>query len=235
MRTPPHDFGTGARATTPRAAAAAGIAFAVLFSLAMVLFEFALPDNPQDISNFTPTAVSQITWAVRVVPFAGIAFLWFVGAMRQRLGTSEDQFFATVMLGSGLLFVAMVFVAFSFVSGIIAASDAASAGSSGSPSYLTDQTIAQQIFTIYALKMAAVFMASLSMLWRKTSVMPMPLALITVILAAIMLITTTLNPWMVLIFPAWVLVVSVYLLIAGWQRNPSSPTPSNTSEEGVSP
>ena len=233
MRTPAHGFGTGERATTPRAAAIAGIAFALLFAIAMVIFESALPDNPQDVSTYTPTTISQITWAVRIVPFAGIAFLWFIGAMRQRLGTSEDQFFATVMLGSGVLFVAMVFVAFAFVSGIIVTSDQVAAGKP--TDYLTDQTIARQIFTIYALKMAAVFMASLSLLWRRTAVMPKPLALLTVLLAAIMLITTTLNSWMVLIFPTWVLVVSVYLLIAGWQRNPQSPIRPNTNEEGVSP
>jgi hypothetical protein len=63
--------------------------------------------------------------------------------------------------------------------------------------------------------MAAVFMTSLSLLWRRTSVMPKPLALLTLALAAVMIVSTTLNPWMVLVFPAWVLIVSVFLLVAG--------------------
>ena len=42
--------------------------------------------------------------------FCGIFFLWFMGAVRARVGQSEDKFLATIFLGSGLLFVAMMFV-----------------------------------------------------------------------------------------------------------------------------
>ena len=44
-----------------------------------------------------------------MAPFAGIAFLWFIGVLRNRVGALEDQFFSTVFLGSGLLFVASLF------------------------------------------------------------------------------------------------------------------------------
>jgi hypothetical protein len=47
--------------------------------------------------------------ALYLVPFAGIAFLWFIGVLRDRLGELEDRFFATVFFGSGLLFLAMLF------------------------------------------------------------------------------------------------------------------------------
>jgi hypothetical protein len=43
------------------------------------------------------------------VPFAGIAFLWFIGVVRERLGEIEDRLFSTVFLRSGLLFLAMLF------------------------------------------------------------------------------------------------------------------------------
>lgn len=222
MRTSTHHLGSGERATTTHAAAGAGIAFAVLFATAVVLLVIALPDNPQEAGSFTPADISLITWAVRIVPFAGIAFLWFLGAMRQRLGTSEDQFFATVTLGSGLLFVAMIFVAFAFISGMLVARDASDTASTSIADYVGYQSITQQIFTTYALKMAAVFMASLSLLWRRTAVMPKALAILTLILAVFMLITTTLNPLMVLIFPIWVLVVSIYLFTAGLRRTTTS-------------
>lgn len=42
---------------------------------------------------------------------AGIAFLWFIGVIRFRLGALEDKLFATVFLGSGLLFICMLFAA----------------------------------------------------------------------------------------------------------------------------
>ena len=47
---------------------------------------------------------NAVRLALNLVLFAGIAFLWFMGLLRNRVGTLEDQFFATVFLGSGLLF-----------------------------------------------------------------------------------------------------------------------------------
>ena len=52
--------------------------------------------------------------AVSLIPFAGIAFLWFIGVIRTRLGDREDKLFATVFLGSRLLFVALLFLAGAF-------------------------------------------------------------------------------------------------------------------------
>lgn len=196
--------------TAPHSAAIAGIAFAILFGLSMSLFQSGLPVEQPGTSAVDAGAVERITWAVRIVPFAGIAFLWFVGVLRQRLGAGEDRFVATVMLGSALLFTAMVFVAFAFVGGILAAAQSPSPGD-----YLVHQSISQQVFNVYALKMAAVFMSSLSLLWRRTGVMPKPLAMLTLLLAVVLLVSTSLNPWMVLVFPAWVLIVSIYLLAAG--------------------
>lgn len=37
------------------------------------------------------------------MPFCGIFFLWFMGAVRARIGESEDKFLSTVFLGSGVL------------------------------------------------------------------------------------------------------------------------------------
>ena len=51
-----------------------------------------------------PDHRNAVRFALDLVPFAGIAFLWFIGVLRSRLGKLEDQFFATVMLTSGLLF-----------------------------------------------------------------------------------------------------------------------------------
>ena len=63
------------------------------------------------------------TWlaALYLVPFAGIAFLWFLAALRRRIGRLEDQFFSTVFLGSGLMFVAMLFAASAAASAALAA------------------------------------------------------------------------------------------------------------------
>jgi hypothetical protein len=78
---------------TPRAAAVAGIFFAVLFTASMVLIHLTLP---QDLRGTNTAAWLQgntaaVTLALTLMPFAGIAFLWFIGVVRDRLGTLEDQ------------------------------------------------------------------------------------------------------------------------------------------------
>ena len=57
------------------------------------------------------TNTKAIALALNLVPLAGVAFLWFIGVLRDRLGQQEDRFFATVFFGSGLLFLAMLFAA----------------------------------------------------------------------------------------------------------------------------
>lgn len=97
---------------TPRAAALAGIAFSILFAAGVVLVRTAVPPDPSDAGKLLtdPAQRDAVMFALGLVPFAGIAFLWFVGVLRARFGASEDRFFATAFLGSGLLFVAMLFV-----------------------------------------------------------------------------------------------------------------------------
>src|SRR5947209_12856364 len=98
---------------TPRAAALAGIAFAILLITSLVLVRLAVPKNPNEAGTWISSSSKRnsVLLALSLVPFAGIAFLWFIGVVRARVGTAEDQFFSTVFLGSGLLFVAMLFVA----------------------------------------------------------------------------------------------------------------------------
>jgi hypothetical protein len=90
----------GSPLRTPRAAAVAGIIFSV-------------PADPAVPGSWLTDSRRRaaVAIALNLIPFAGIAFLWFIGVLRDRIGEREDRFFATVFLGSGLLFVAMIFVA----------------------------------------------------------------------------------------------------------------------------
>jgi hypothetical protein len=157
----------------------------------------------------------RLTVALALMPFAGIAFLWFVAVVRHHLGAYEDQFFATVSLGSGLLFVAMSFVAFAVAGGTLAAYQS---GGSAAGVFSLNLGIISQAFNTYALKMAGVFMFSLGTLWRKTGVMPRSVTLVTYLLALVMLVALSHNLWLALLFPAWVLLVSVVILVSGLRR-----------------
>ena len=111
------------RLRTPRAAAVAGILFAVLFTVSMLLIRFALPEelSGPDAADWLKDNTSLVTLALTLVPFAGIAFLWFMGVVRSHLGELENRLFSSVMFGSGLLFLGMIFVSAALAGGIISA------------------------------------------------------------------------------------------------------------------
>ena len=113
----------GSPLRTPRAAAVAGIVFSVLMITALVLLRISAPAHPGAGGQWLTDSGRRaaVAVALNLVPFAGIAFLWFIGVLRDRIGEREDRFFATVFLGSGLLFVAMTFVAAAVAGAVIAA------------------------------------------------------------------------------------------------------------------
>src|SRR5262249_57285788 len=99
-----------ARLKTPRAAAIAGIVFSVLFIAAFSMLRISVPSDPTEPGEWLKTSSKLVGLALNLLPFAGIAFLWFVGALRDRLVPLEDRFFATAFLGRSLLFLAMLFI-----------------------------------------------------------------------------------------------------------------------------
>src|SRR5262245_23324446 len=111
---------TRRRLSTPRAAAAAGIIFALLTWTGQLLIRFSIPTDSSDNGAWLASEAGPISFALSLVPFAGIAFLWFIGVVRDHLDELEDRFFATVFLGSGLLYLSMTFVAAGLAGGLLA-------------------------------------------------------------------------------------------------------------------
>jgi hypothetical protein len=202
------------RATTPVAGAVAGILFAVLFGVSVTILDRTMADVGRDTGAWLEVGAGPFKLALGLMPFAGLFFLWFIAVARERLGRFEDQFFATVFLGSGLLFLAMVFAAAASAGAMAAAYTKAPATFPASTTYLYARLIVAQIFAVYALRMAAVFLISQATLWLRTGVMPRWMALLTYVLALVLLFVFTQASWVILIFPAWVLMVSLYILVA---------------------
>ena len=111
---------TDQRLKTPRAAAVAGILFAVLLFAANVLIRLSIPADPADGGVWLEEQANTVTLALSLVPIAGIAFLWFIGVVRDRMGPLEDKFFSSVFLGSGLLYLAMTFISAAMAGGLVA-------------------------------------------------------------------------------------------------------------------
>jgi hypothetical protein len=201
------------RLRTPRAAGVAGVLFSVLFGVSLVLVRTALAPNPQDAIDWAGPAGSRVQLAMALMPFAGIAFLWFMGVVRDRMGELEDRFFSTVSLGSGLLFVAMVFVSMAIAGGLLATARAELGSDAERGLVAFGRGVMLQISNVYALRMGGVFMLSLGTVWLRTGLMPRWLVVATFLLALTMLVVVNLSLWVTLIFPVWVLVVSVHVLI----------------------
>jgi hypothetical protein len=91
---------------------------------------------------------------------ARVAFLWFVRVLRDRLGEKEDQFFATVFLGSGVLVLTVLFAAAAAVGAIIIAFHAAPDAVAQSPAFHFGRGLAYAMINVYLVKAAAIFMVT---------------------------------------------------------------------------
>ena len=198
---------------TPRAAAIAGIIFSLLLMTSMMLIRTSIPANPMVAATDVVSHSRRISLALDLLPFAGIAFLWFVGVLRDRLGDLEDRFFATVFFGSALLFLAMIFVAGSLAGGIVRLLGSGLVNLTESGAYALGRIQIFQAMHMYAIKMAGVFMVSTSVISVRTGIVPRWMAFLGLALALMLLLTVETIEWILLVFPLWVLSISVYILI----------------------
>ena len=204
---------TDRRLTTPRAAAVAGILFSLLLIAAYILIRISIPANPADGGAWLEERGSTVALALSLVPIAGIAFLWFIGVIRDRMGQLEDKFFSSVFFGSGLLFLAMTFVAAALAGGLLTSYAIIPTELIDSGLYTFIRTVMYRISNIYAIRMAGVFMISLATISVRTRIMHRGLAFLTYGLALVLLFSIGYSLWVTLIFPAWVLIISVYILV----------------------
>jgi hypothetical protein len=209
----------GRRLASPRAAAVAGVLFAVLFTTAIALIRSALPETLTLTADWLDiSTTTRINIGVGLVPFAGIAFLWFMGVVRDRFKDAEDQLFSSVFIGSGLLFLAMLFVSAAIAGGMIATASLITDEQSRADITTFGRSVMLQVSNVYALRMAGVLLISVATMWLRTGVMPRWLAFVTYAVALVLLIVTTLSLWATLIFPVWVLAVSVLILVQNYRR-----------------
>ena len=190
----------------------AGVVFASLFGAALILIRTKMPENVAGSEEWLNSRRGGIQAATVLMPFAGISFLWFIGVVRDGFGRFEDRFFSTVFLGSGLLFLAMMFVAMSVAGGLVATQNAVINAGEHTEMIDLGKMVVLSASKTYATRMAAVFMMSLATIWLRTGLMPRWLVSVTYLVALAQLIAGDLSMWITLTFPAWVLVVSGLLL-----------------------
>src|SRR5215468_4919014 len=207
-----------AKLKTPRAAAIAGIVFSVLFVAAFSLLKIVVPNDPSEPGEWLMTSSRLVGFALNLLPFAGIAFLWFVGALRDRLGELEDRFFATVFLGSSLLFLAMLFISAAVVGAIILTFAADPKVGVSVVTFHFARTMIYNVVNIYMIKMAGVFMMSTSTVVIYTDIAPRWVAYLGFVLALLLLFGSSYFAWVFVAFPFWVFLISICLLADEFRR-----------------
>jgi hypothetical protein len=201
---------------TPRAAGAAGILAALPLGAAMILVREAVPARPIDAAAYLADTAGQHALRVALVllPFGGIFFLWFMGAVRDSIGAREDRFFATVFLGAGLLFVATLFV-------FGAAADAflTTIGTMRDPSqpmafWHYGRNLTLSLLTEYAPRMAAVFTLTTTTIMTRLGIFPRWLSWLGYLVGLVLLLVVSHVAWSEIIFPVWILIVGCFLIAA---------------------
>jgi hypothetical protein len=221
------------RLTTPRAAAIAGILFSVLLITSLAMIRLSIPADPREAGQWLAGDARPVELALNLLPFAGIAFLWFMGVIRDRLGGYEDQLFATVFLGSGLLFLAMLFASAALAGGIVIVYGASPTSLDNSGAYGFARAATYVILNTYAIKMAGLFMISTCTLFLRTRVTPRWMALLGYVLALLLLVSISRVSWIFVVFPLWILLISVYILIENFRRGPGAAATASVKQEGA--
>ncbi len=207
---------------TPKAAAIAGMLFSLLTVAAFLLFWISVPADPQDAGSWLSENSKTVALGLNLIPFAGIAFLWFIGVLRDRLGELEDRFFATVFFGSGLLFVGTLFTAATVVGALLIAFVAQPQELINSATLHFAHAAAYTIVNVYMVKMAVVFMITTSTMTVYTRFVPRSLGLIGYGLSLLLLFGSYYVRWSFIIFPLWVFMISLSLLVHNTRRLSSS-------------
>jgi hypothetical protein len=212
----------GRQLRAPAAAGIAGLLFALLYTAALVMLRsdaIYRADDAELIRLFADGGdTSAVIGGLYLAPFAGVMFLWFVAVIRDQIGELEDRFFATVFFGSGILFVALLFVA----SAIASAPSVGVRYLDQPPPSSSDidmlRSLAYTTTFAFENRAAGVFLIATATIGLKTGVFPRWFSGISYLLGAVLLIAVTFWDWAILVLPAWVAVVSLFILVRERRR-----------------
>jgi hypothetical protein len=195
-----------------------GIVHAVLFLLATFLLSStpgATAGDAEYIAFYSsPEQRRVIIAAMYVMPFAGIAFLWFIILLRQWInlgGGRRDQLFSNVQLVSGVVFLAL-FLASAAADSTTAASVEFSDAPIDPAAARLMPTLGRTMLLVLAMRMAAIFVFSTTSIARTAAILPRWFIVAGYVVGIFLLLSVTFSPLLVLAFPSWVIVLCLLLI-----------------------
>jgi hypothetical protein len=149
-----------------------------------------------------------------LIPFAGLAFVWFFVALRTWISASAPRLnvmLSNVQLVSGIIYTTLVLAAGGAMS-VTAVTIELSEGA-------VDPLLARQfpqygasLLLVFAMRMAAMFVLTTTNLGRLSGILPKWFIVMGFVVAVGLLLTASFSSWLVFVFPAWILVFCAILL-----------------------
>ena len=200
----------------PWAAGIAGLLFAILFTSALVLLRSGPLTTATDaqlaVMFATGGHVPIVIGGLYLAPFSGIMFLWFIAVVRDQIGEREDRFFATVFFGSGLLFVALIFMATAIACAVVVGYIYLDQPAPSAALVSSMQALSYTVLFAFATRAAAVFLISMGTIGLRSRTFPNWFAWTGYLLGVVLLVSVTFWDWIILVLPAWVAIVSLFIM-----------------------
>jgi hypothetical protein len=197
-----------------RLTSALGITFAVLFlaSLGLLARTPGVHASDADLAVFYASGDRRliVLSGLYVLPLAAVAFLWFIAALRQWVemnSSTIDHLLATVQMLSGVGFITLAFAAAGAATIVASSVELANLP--------VDPVVARQfplysrtLLIIFGMRMAAIFVTTTAKLGHEAKLFPRWFVFGSYGVAAALFLVATLNVWLVVVFPLWVLVLN---------------------------
>ena len=198
--------------------AGVGLAFAILFLLAYYFMADIPGPNATDseILAFYASENRRLPVLVGtyVIPFAGIAFLWFIVALRMWIAASTrriNELSSNIQLVSGIIFIAIFFASAAATASTAAVVQFSTAPFSPVAARLLPQ-LGNTLTFVFAMRMAAMFIFTTSNIGRSAKILPRWFLILGYIVGIFLLLSAGFRSLFVLAFPIWMLLLCIILL-----------------------
>jgi hypothetical protein len=204
-----------------RLTCALGVAFALCFLAGIYSFSLSpgLDASEAELLQYYTSSGLDLTLfaGLYLLPFAAVAFLWFIAALRGWVEHSTrriDHLLSTVQMLSGVSFITLVFVAAGAVT-VVSLSERLSEAPIDDTLVRQFPLLGRTLLIVFGMRMAAIFVSSTAKIGRQDKLYPSWFVYGSYAVSAALFLTATLNVWLVVVFPLWVAVLCGLI----WQRS----------------
>jgi hypothetical protein len=195
-----------------------GFAHAALFLIAILMFSQAPGTRASDAEVIDFYSSNDRRWVLMaglyLLPFAGIAYIWFIVALRawaRGYIRRENALLSNVQLVAGIIYTGLLFVA------------SASSSVSATVAEFDDQidpALARQfpqfgnaLLLVFAMRMAAMFVLTTTNIMRTTGLFPKWFTIAGYLVAAFLLFSASLEAWLVVVLPLWIVAFCAIVVV----------------------